>query len=407
MTTCSTSRSIGLISAPGYPNYIAAKLKEELPNLLQYYVDDDCEWEVQYIEDPLTGTGESIDILKATQNKKKKNDWDFGICLTDLPLFKEKRLIIAEANQDENIALISMPSLGSTMMIKRLRESILQLVNEMYYGSSDGDRKKAELHIQSMNEDHNHKELKNKSSTRLIGKRFLERISPIKREIPDEHEKHGECNIDVRFTVPRKWSIAIRIITGMVRANHPWSLFPAFMKVIMIAFTTGAYALVFPTLWQLSDYYSLPRMILLTFIAITSMVSWIIVAHKLWERPQDGKDDYIRKLYNATTVFTLLSTVCLYYLILYVLFTFAVNIFIPAELLENQINEEINFTSYLYIAWTATSIATIIGALGSALENEDVVLSSTYGYRQRQRHKQIKEQEEAEEDHKKTISNND
>lgn len=116
-------------------------------------------------------------------------------------------------------------------------------------------------------------------------------------------------------------------------------------------------------------------------------------------------DDYIRKLYNATTVFTLLSTVCLYYIILYVLFTFAVNIFIPAELLENQINEEINFTSYLYIAWTATSIATIIGALGSALENEDVVLSSTYGYRQRQRHKQIKEQreqEEAEEGHKKT-----
>ncbi|MFD1334429.1 hypothetical protein ACFQ4N_02390 [Oceanobacillus iheyensis] len=405
MTTCSTSRSIGLISAPGYPNHIAAKLKEELPNLLEFYVDDDCEWEVQYIEDPLTGTGESNDILNATKATKNNNHWDFGVCLTDLPLFKDKRLIIAEANQEENIALISMPSLGSTMMIKRLRESILQLVNEMYYGSSDVDREKAELHLQSMNEEH--KELKNKSSTRLIGKRLLERISPIERETPDKHENQGECDVDVRFTVPRKWSIAIRIINGMVRANRPWSLFPTFMKVIMIAFTTGAYALVFPTLWQLSDFYSLPRMLILMFIAITSMVGWIILAHKLWERPQDGKDDYVRKLYNATTVLTLLATVCLYYLILYILFTIAVNIFIPIELLEAQINEEVNFTSYLYIAWLATSIATIIGALGSALEDEDVVLSSTYGYRQRQRHKQVKEQreqEEAEEDQKNVSS---
>jgi len=52
-----------------------------------------------------------------------------------------------------------------------------------------------------------------------------------------------------------------------------------------------------------------------------------------------------------------------------------------------------------YITWTATSISIIIGALGSALENEEVVLSSTYGYRQ-QRYKTAKDSKDGEDDSK-------
>ncbi|MFS0750523.1 hypothetical protein [Oceanobacillus sp. 1P07AA] len=401
----STTRSLGLISAPGYPKDIAARLQDELPNLLQYYVDENCEWELYYLEDPLTGAGDSLDILKATKEIKENNNWDFTVCLTDLPIFKEKRLILAEASEEENIALISLPSLGSTMMIRRLRESILQLVNEMFYGSDDADRDKAQQRIQSMND--NHKQLKNKDSRHLIGKRFFEYLSPIKRETPNEQEAKHDSSIDVRFTVPKKWSIALRIITGMVRANRPWSLFPAFMKVIIIAFTTGAYALVFPTLWQLSNYYTITRMMILSIVAILAMVIWIILGHQLWERPQDANNNYLRKLYNATTFLTLLLTVCIYYLILFCLFTLAVTTFIPMGMLEDQLTGEVGIQNYFYIAWTATSIATIVGALGSALENENAVLESTYGYRQRQRHKRIQEkrnQKKAEEDQKKSKS---
>ncbi|UOR13850.1 MFS transporter [Halobacillus amylolyticus] len=385
-----STKTLGLITAPGYPNSLVKSLKNELPDLLKYYVDEKYEWNLEHIEDPLTGgTGNSSEVIGATLDKKSKEEWDFAIGLTDLPLFKGKKPIVAEAFEEENVALISLPGLGSTAMYKRIRESILQLVNEMYYGVSDEDREQAEQRIQAKDDDA-HEELKNKKSTRLVGKRGFEMLSPIQRETPEENES----KIDVRFTIKSRMSGALRILTGMVRANRPWSMFPAFMKVIIIAFTTGSYALVFPTLWKLSNSYSTWRMFMLSIICILAMVIWIILAHQLWEKRNDGGNDYIRKLYNAATFFTLLFTVTMYYFILFFLFSVAVIVLIPMGMLESQLSGSIGYINYFYIAWTATSVSTIIGALGSALENEEVVLASTYGYRQRQRYEKIKKSEE-------------
>nr|WP_289216626.1 hypothetical protein [Halobacillus campisalis] len=385
-----STKTLGLITAPGYPDKVGERLQHELPDLLSYYVEESYQWEVEYSVDALTGVTEnSEEVLQATMDKKAEEEWDFAICLTDLPLFKGKKPIVAEAYVEEDVALISLPGLGSTPMIKRVREAILQLVSEMYYGSSEEERKQAEERLQAKDDDE-YKKLKNKNSKRLVGKRGFERFSPIKRETPDEEES----NIDVRFTVNSPFSGAIRVLTGMVRSNRPWSMFPAFMKVIIFAFTTGSYALVFPTLWMLSNDYSIWRMSLLSIVSISAMVGWIILAHHLWEKPHNGRAGYLRKLYNTATVLTLSVTVCLYYFLLFLLFAFAVILLIPMGMLESQLNEDPGYINYFYIAWTATSISTIIGALGSALENEDVVLSATYGYRQRQRYEQIKESEE-------------
>ncbi|SFJ78020.1 hypothetical protein SAMN04487936_104172 [Halobacillus dabanensis] len=384
---------IGLITAPGYPNELGEKLNKQLPELLSYYVEDRFDWDVEYIVDPLTGvTEESNEVLSATMDKKSEKKWDFAVCLTDLPLFKGKRPIIAEAYEEGNVALISLPGLGSTPMLKRVRESILQLVNEMYFGSSEKDREHAKNRIQSK-DDGKYDELKNKGYKRLIGKRVFEVFSPIQRETPDG----DETNIDVRFTVRSQVSGALRLLTGMVRANRPWAMFPAFMKVIIFAFTTGTYALVFPTLWMLSDSYGIWRMFMLSIVSIFAMVWWIILAHNLWEKPNEKRADYLRKLYNIATVLTLFLTVTLYYFLLFLLFSVAVIAIIPMGMLESQLSGDVGYVNYFYIAWTATSVSTIIGALGSALEKEEVVLSSTYGHRQQQRYKQIKEAEKEKE----------
>lgn len=290
------------------------------------------------------------------------------------------------------MALISLPSFGSTQMVRRLRESILQLVNEMYYGSSDEDRERSALRMKSKRS--KHKGINTSDSRNLMTSRFFGWLSPLKRETPHEKEM-----IDVRFTVARRGSISVRLLAGMVRANRPWALFPAFIKILMIAFSTGAYALVFPTLWLLSEHYTAFRMILLTFFSILAMTSWIILIHRLWERKRDQESNYIRRLYNAATFFTLVITVCIYYVILFSLFLFGVFLFIPADLLVSQLSGEVGWENYFYIAWIAASVSIVIGALGSALENEDAVLNATYGYRQRQRHEYLikeREKEDAE-----------
>ncbi|WP_152657128.1 hypothetical protein [Oceanobacillus sp. CFH 90083] len=389
-----TTRYIGLITAPGYPNEIGARLQNELPSLLDYYVKEEIDWKIDYLEDPLLGGGaNSKEVLEATKKKKEDKEWDYAVCLTDIPLFIGNRMIVAEANEEEDIALISMPSFGSTLMIRRLRESIMQLVNEMYYGSSEESRERSALRIESKRS--KHKGIDVNDSKNLMTNRFFGWLSPLKRETPkDEVEGY----IDVRFTVARRGSISIRLLAGMVRANRPWSLFPAFMKILIIAFATGSYALVFPTLWLLSEHYTIFRMCLLTVFSIIAMTIWIILIHRLWERKRDQNNNYTRKLYNATTFLTLLITVCIYYVMLFCLFLVGVFVFIPMGMLEDQLTGTPGLSNYFYIAWIAASVATVIGALGTALEDEDVVLNATYGYRQRKRQEQLREKRENVED---------
>ncbi|WP_031545622.1 hypothetical protein [Salinicoccus luteus] len=392
-----TKRSIALITAPGIAERFGAELVEVLPEMLDYYITDDYEWDVHYYEDILTGgTNDSTEVIDAVLERKEREDWDYAIALTDLPLFKEKKPVIAEALKDKNAAFLSLPGFGFTMMRKRVQEAILQLINEMYYGTSDEGRQASEANLKSQRKQ-KFDALRNKNSRALIGTRLLERFSPLIRETPKEV---GDA-VDVRYTVKSRLGGMIRIISGMVFANEPWKMFPAFGKIIVIAFTTGSYALVFQTLWQLSTNYSVPRAILMTIISILALTAWIILAHQLWEKRSDEQSNYIRKLYNSATFFTLLLTVIMYYVILFTMFLILTLLLMPPAQIESYTSSSIDIGIYFYTSWIGASISTIIGALGSAFEEEEVVLDSTYGYRQRQRHKKLKEEREKEKEKEK------
>ncbi|GAE93539.1 hypothetical protein JCM21714_2626 [Gracilibacillus boraciitolerans JCM 21714] len=343
--------------------------------MLNKYIDSNYQWDIEYFGHPLTGiTENSKEVMEALYEKKEEKEWDFAVCLTDLPLFKNHSLIVAEANEEKRVSLISLPGLGAFPLIKRIKESILLLVQEMNVEKSKNE--------DLMSSDKNH---------HFMRKLKFNQLSPILKDISDEKDS----NFGVRYTVKSRLRGGIRMITGMVRANRPWLLFPSFIKILIVAFTTGVYALVFPTLWKLSHSYEAMRMVLVSVIAISLLVFWIIMSHSLWEKRDNRYSNYLRKLYNGTTILTLLTTVVLYYFILFVFFIAAVFLLIPMDMLESQINKPIGYSSYFQLAWMATSVSTFIGgALGSSLENEEVVLSGTYGYRQRQRYELVREAQE-------------
>lgn len=385
---------LGLITAPGYSERFGEGLEEEMHELLNYYIDDQSEWRIELVENNLvSGTNMSEKVLVATHELLEQHSWNYAIALTDLPVFKENKPVVAEAYNNYQVALISIPGFGFTPTYKRMCEAVLQMMNEMYYGSTDQDREMAEARIKGQTDDR-YKYLQSKTATALMGKRFFEFLSPIKRVTA----KDDRTTMDVRFTSKSVFAGYLRVITGMVAANRPWELFPVFGKILIIAFSAGAYTVIFPTVWILSDNYTVGRLITLTLFSILLLLMWIILSHSLWQHKDDQYSTYTRRMYNAATFFTLLTTVLMYYVLLYALFTVSAFIIIPAAGFEEELGREPEGLDFFRISWMATSFSTIIGALGSALEDEETVLNSTYGYRQRRRHEMIRKKREEKKD---------
>jgi glucose uptake protein GlcU len=193
-----------------------------------------------------------------------------------------------------------------------------------------------------------------------------------------------EMDVDARFTAPVVRG-SVRLLSGMVLANRPWKLFPSFKGTLAAAFATGAYALVITTLWILADSVGWPRLLLLMVTAIVAMVAWIIVAHHLWERQEDCQKRKWVALYNGVTVLTISVAVLIAYAVLFALIFIAAWVFVPGTYFQTILKHPVGFSEYLTLSWMAASLATLAGALGSSLEDEDAVRGAAYGYRQRRR----------------------
>jgi hypothetical protein len=171
----------------------------------------------------------------------------------------------------------------------------------------------------------------------------------------------------------------------MVLANRPWRLFTTMKGTLAAAFATAAYALVMPIIWQMADSLSWVRLLALMVLAVVAMVVWIIVAHHLWERPAAQAVREQAALYNASTALTLSVAVLFSYAVLFVLVLVAAGFFLESGFLQSNLGHPVGLSDYVRLAWMATSLATVAGALGSGLEDEETVREATYGYRQQRR----------------------
>ena len=143
--------------------------------------------------------------------------------------------------------------------------------------------------------------------------------------------------------------------------------------------------LVIPTIWEVADSVGWARLLALMVAAIVAMVVWVIVAQHLWERPGDREARHWTALYNGVTVQTITVAVLLAYAALFALLFPVAGIFVPGNYFQSTLRHPIGLGDYLILAWMATSLATVAGALGAGLENEDKVREGAYGYRQRRR----------------------
>ena len=372
---------LGLLPAPENPEQIAAELSDELPELLSEHVDDRVSWEVSVICDPLTGSEpDAVRVIDAGRKRLVEEGWDLAICLTDLPLRKDGRPVVAAVSSAQKVAVISLPPLGVTLLYRRAREGIVQLVNELYEGSHDEFSRDGE---DQHDEEARRRRRPGPGSHQLISRRLTELVSPIKRVTPTDDNDV----VDVRFVSPTVRG-HLRLLAGMVLANRPWRLFTTMKGTLAAAFATAAYALVMPTLWQMADSLGWVRLLGLMVFSIVAMVVWIIVAHNLWERPaaqqqEEARDQVV--LYNAATALTLSVAVLFSYGVLFVLVLVAAGALLDSGFVQSNLGHLVGISDYMRLSWMTTSLATVAGALGSGLEDEETVREAAYGYRQRRR----------------------
>jgi hypothetical protein len=290
------SVTLGLIPAPDIPEKIAQEIAEELPELLSRRVDATISWDVPLVVDPLTGSGrEAPEILDVCRERMLREGWDLAVCLTDLPVYTGGRLVGADVSGQREVAGLSLPALGALRLRPRVREVTLQLATGLYARTKDTDP----------------------GDPPGRGPRSAGFVGPFHRvEPPDEDIR--AMDVDVRFAVPGARG-RLGLWAGMVLANRPWKMLPALKDAIAAAFATGAYALVITTLWLLADSVGWARLLLLMVTAIVVMVAWIIVAHHLWERPDDREAREGAALYNGVTVLTVSVAVLAAYAILFAL----------------------------------------------------------------------------------------
>jgi hypothetical protein len=85
------------------------------------------------------------------------------------------------------------------------------------------------------------------------------------------------------------------------------------------------------------------------------------------------------------TALTVTVAVLFAYAMLFALVFLAAWVFVPGHYFQTTLKHPVGFGDYLTLAWMATSLATVAGALGASLEDEETVREATYGHRQRRR----------------------
>jgi signal transduction histidine kinase len=184
----------------------------------------------------------------------------------------------------------------------------------------------------------------------------------------------------------------VRLVLGMVAANHPLRLMRNLTSAGAAALGTTAIALMNSSVWLLADHLAPPRMAAALLLSIAIMVGWLIVRYDLWERADDDEEEGIlpagRKraaLFNAATVLTLAAGVIALYALLLAVALASAALVIVDSAFASTLGHGVGAGDYLALAVFATSIGLVGGALGSGFESQDAVRRVAFGVRERHR----------------------
>ncbi|RZU51162.1 hypothetical protein EV385_2963 [Krasilnikovia cinnamomea] len=344
---------VGLVATPpDYPALVAVRLTAELAGRLAERVHADVRWTVRngWGEVAPRRDGGAEALLDDLARRRTDERWDVAICLTDLPLHTERVPLVAQTSARRRVAMVSLPALG-LRQLRAVRAVVPDLVGRLLADASDerlppAGRAPAEL---------------------------ARRVAAIRRTVGK-----GDAG-ELRYVASRLIG-RVRLLTGMVKANRPGRALLGLSKLLVGAFGTAAFALTNSTIWSVGDALGGLRLTVIMVLGLTALVAWLIVAHDLWEKPDRETPAELARMFNLGTILTLSLATAVSYVVLFIGTVLAEALLIDTSVLEQELRRPVDFTDYLTLAWIISSLATVGGAIGSGLEDEETVRAAAYGY---------------------------
>ena len=339
---------VGLLADPGVSTDLAAALVPDVPGVLAAQVDNATEWVVstETREIPLNEQG-LVPLESLAQEHRTRQEWDVMIVVTDLPRRVGTRPVATVLIARAGSGMVSLPGLGALGVRRRARQAIVELVRALtgHACGSEGERPPG-----------------------------IPRFSSLRYMSAEDDADAHLALVGLRGR--------LRLLAGMVRDNRPWRLVPHLSSATAAAAATGAYAIVTTSFWTMAASLSPLRLLLISFVAILAMATWLITYNHLWDRADDRDARAKAVLYNAATAITIVIGVTCMYVLLYLAGLLAALALIDPGYFSSELHQPASFGAYLKLVWLASSVGIVAGALGSSLESEEAVRDATYGRRE-------------------------
>jgi hypothetical protein len=341
---------VGLLASPGPAAELTESLLPEIADRLPERLPG-VRWRLEFVSDRLVEPPTDLSaIISAGRRMLLDRGWHLAVCVTDLPLQTARRPVIAHVSTTHGVAVLSMPALGPVSVRKRTADTLVRLIGHML-----GDTALADT-----------------GQRRELADAVTRRMRELGTRI-----EHGEN--DVGFA-SRVVSGNVWLLLGMLRANRPWRLALRLMRVLAAAFAAGLFALVTSDIWRLAYHLGPVRLTVIALGSVAGIIVTIMIATGLWERTPhpDAREQVI--LFNIVTATTVGIGVVVLYVALFVIMLASALLLIPGDLLSIQLGHPAGAADQIRLAWLATSIATLGGALGAALESHETVREAAYTY---------------------------
>ncbi len=349
--------ALGIIAVPGVSAALIQDLATDIVERLTECLSG-TSWRIEVRTDSLvTPPVDDVALVDAVRARLLEEGWDLAIFLTDLPVAVRRRPVVAHASPVHGVAVVSIPALGAVGVRRRVRDAAIQALHALLADPGGGGeatetaRRARSLHA------------------RVLG-------LAAERDDADTDLKIGA----VRFT-SRVLGGNLRLLIGMVRANQPWRLAAGLSRALIAAAAAGVFALVTSDIWQLADAFGWLRLLAVAAASVVATCLTLILGADLWERSthRDARQQIV--LFNVATTVTVMLGVLWLYAAIFVLAFIAAEVVVVPSLLTSTVGHRVGNGDLAELAWLATSLAMVGGALGAGLESDEAVRNAAYTHR--------------------------